>query len=183
MDNIEAIRISVTDDTASLDRSSGRASFLVLTARCARVAPITAPAVTIPSYPVGYDERAGRSSSGDVGATCLIRIQFRCSAAKAALRFTKSSKLKRARRPSIRKRNGCWDLEAMTSIGEIKARSQLRREYSRINQAARKLPDLIWSFSTASTHVCVTDALFAARHAAMRPWPGAVCPHNFAMSL
>jgi len=28
--------------------------------------------------------------------------------------------------------NGCWDLEAMTSIGEIKARSQLRLEYSGI---------------------------------------------------
>ena len=75
----------------------------MLTERCARVASITAPAVTIPSYTVGYDDRAGRSSSGDVGATCLIRIQFHCSAAKAALRFTKLSKLKRARRPSIRK--------------------------------------------------------------------------------
>jgi hypothetical protein len=94
---------STNDPQLSLDRSSGRASFLMLTARCARVAPITAPAVTIPSYTVGYDDKAGRSSSGDVGATCLIRIQFRCSAAKAALRFTKSSKLKRARRPSIRK--------------------------------------------------------------------------------
>ena len=40
----------------SLDRSSGRGSFLMLTARCARVAPITAPAVTIPSYTVGYDD-------------------------------------------------------------------------------------------------------------------------------
>jgi hypothetical protein len=29
-------------------------------------------------------------------------------------------------------RNGCWDLEAMTSIGEIKARSQLRPEFSGI---------------------------------------------------
>jgi hypothetical protein len=37
-------------------------------------------------------------------------------------------------------RNGCWDLEAMTSIAEIMARSDLRREYSGINQAARKLP-------------------------------------------
>jgi hypothetical protein len=75
----------------------------MLTARCARVTPITAPAVTIPSYTVGYSGRVGRSSSGNVGATCLIRIQFRCSAAKAALRFTKSSKLKWARKPSIRK--------------------------------------------------------------------------------
>jgi hypothetical protein len=32
-----------------------------------------------------------------------------------------------------------WELEAMTAIGEIKARSQLRQEYSGINQAARKL--------------------------------------------
>jgi hypothetical protein len=75
----------------------------------------------------------------------------------------------------------------MTSIAEIMARSDLRREYSGINQVARKLPiwlvHLIWSFSTASMHVSVTDALFAARHAAIRPWPGAVCPHNFAMSL
>jgi hypothetical protein len=31
-------------------------------------------------------------------------------------------------------------IAAMTSIAEIMARSNLRREYSRINQAARKLP-------------------------------------------
>jgi hypothetical protein len=68
-----------------------------------KIKQATAPAVTIPSYTVGYDGRAGRTSSGDVGATCLIRIQFRCSAAKAALRFTRWSKLKRTRRPSIRK--------------------------------------------------------------------------------
>ena len=74
----------------------------MLTARPARVAPITA---LLSPY------RHTRSATmiepgevlGDVGATCRIRIQFRCSAAKAALRFTKSSKLKRARRPSIRK--------------------------------------------------------------------------------
>jgi hypothetical protein len=41
---------------------------------------------------------------------------------------------------------------------------------------------LIWSFSMASTQLCETDALFDARHAEMRPSPGLVSPHNFAMS-
>jgi len=42
-----------------------------------RSPPITAPTVTLPSYTVGYDDSAGPSSSRDVDATCLIRIQFR----------------------------------------------------------------------------------------------------------
>jgi hypothetical protein len=51
-----------------------------LTARCARVTPITTPAVAILSYMVGYDDELGEVLA--MSRACLIRIRFRCSAAK-----------------------------------------------------------------------------------------------------